>query len=223
MKADLVEQVGVPDDLVQVIPSGVEVNPLFHAPQPDADHVPVVGTAGPLEPIKGHSVFLQAAQEVLSRGIDAEFLIAGSGPEEENLRRFAQKLGIAEHVTFVPYVREYTEVLEAMDVFCLPSLQQGLGTVMLEAMALGKPVIASGVGGVYSVVHDGKTGLLSPRRDWAALAEKIVELLADPGRARTMGENARRLVEEQFSVERMVGATAGLYREVMKASLASVS
>ena len=91
------------------------------------------------------------------------------------------------------------------------------------AVALGKPVIASGVGGVYSVVHDGKTGLLSPRRDWAALAEKIVELLADPGRARTMGENARRLVEEQFSVERMVGATAGLYREVMKASLASVS
>ena len=214
VKADLVQRAGVPDELVQVIPSGVKVDPLFRQPERGPDHVPVVGTAGPLEPIKGHTVFLQAAQEVLSQGIDAEFLIAGSGPEEENLRRFARELGIADHVTFVPYVREYTEVLEAMDIFCLPSLQQGLGTVMLEAMALGKPVVASGVGGVYSVVHDGETGLLSPRRDWAALAERIMALLSDPELAGRIGENARRLVAKQFSVERMVAATARLYREV---------
>lgn len=219
VKADLVERAGVPDALVDVIPSGVDVNPLFRPAEPDADHVPVVGTAGPLEPIKGHWVFLQAAHEVLSRGIDVEFLIAGSGPEEDNLRRFARELGITEHVTFVPYVREYTEVLEAMDIFCLPSLQQGLGTVMLEAMALGKPVVASGVGGVYSVVHDGETGLLCPRRDWAALADRIVQLLADPKQARAMGENARRLVERQFSVDKMVAATARLYRKVLRSEL----
>jgi glycosyltransferase involved in cell wall biosynthesis len=208
----------VAESSIQVIRSGVDVPDLSAAPTREPGRVPVVGTAGPLERIKGHPYFLQAAQIVLGRGIDAEFLIAGAGPEESNLRRLTRLLGIAEKVTFVPYLHEFSEVLRTMDVFCLPSLQQGLGTVMLDAMARSKPVIASGVGGVYSVVHDGQTGLLVPRGDASALADKIVALLENAEEARRLGRNARELVASQFAVEPMVEQTAQLYREVLQSA-----
>lgn len=221
VKDNLLAYGQVADRYLQVIRSGVEVPPHGAERTHDRGRVPVVGTAGPLERIKGHPYFLQAAQIVLSRGVDAEFLVAGAGPEESNLRRLTRLLGIAEKVTFVPYLHEFTEVLRTMDVFCLPSLQQGLGTVMLEAMARSKPVIASGVGGVYSVVHDGQTGLLVPRGDALALAEKIIALLQDPDEARRLGETARELVAAQFAVTPMVQQTAELYREVLRSAAAS--
>ena len=102
-----------------------------------------------------------------------------------------------------------------MDIFCLPSLQQGLGTIMLEAMSLGRPVIASAVGGVYSVVRDNETGLVVPPRDSGALARRILELLDAPVHARAIGTAARQAVSEEFGVERMVERTAALYREVL--------
>ena len=144
-------------------------------------------------------------------------LIAGAGPEEANLRRLARELGIAQKVTFVPNLSDLNESLAAMDIFCLPSLQQGLGTIMLEPMAMAKPVIATGVGGVYSVVEDGRTGLMVPPSNSQALAEKILDLLNHPDRAGTIGEAARARVVSDFSVEKMIRQTAGLYRELLDA------
>jgi glycosyltransferase involved in cell wall biosynthesis len=102
-----------------------------------------------------------------------------------------------------------------MDIFCLPSLRQGLGTIMLEAMALGRPVIASGVGGVYSVIQSPQVGLIVPPSDSARLAESMLQLLDDPVRARALGEAGRQLVSREFTAARMVSQTAGLYREVL--------
>ena len=221
---DLTRSAGVPVGLIEVVRSGVEVHPQ-HADAgtgADASRTRVVGTAGPLERIKGHAYFLEAARIVLHEGHDAEFLIAGAGPEEEALRHLARRLGVADHVTFATYVREYAEVLEALDVFVLPSLAQGLGTVMLEAMALGKPVVATGVGGVYSVVGDGQTGLLTPSRDALALANNIIALLDNPGWARQLGREGQRVVAREFSVERMVRETADLYRRVLRPPLSAV-
>ncbi len=216
VKDDLVQRAGVPADLVVVIASGVETDACLRCRAPLApDHVPVIGTAGPLEVIKGLPFFLGAARQVLAAGRDVEFLVAGAGPEEANLRRMARDLEISHKVTFVPYLLEFTDSLAAMDIFCLPSLQQGLGTVMLEAMALGRPVIASSVGGVSSIVRNGETGLTVPPSNSAALARQILDLLDNPVRAREIGAAARRLVEEKFSVERMVRQTVDLYRELM--------
>lgn len=218
VKENLVTYAQVAESSIQVIRSGVEVPKPGAEAAREAGHVPVVGTAGPLEQVKGHPYFLHAAQIVLRRGVDAEFLVAGAGPEESNLRRMARLLGIAEKVTFVPYLHEFSEVLRTMDIFCLPSLQQGLGTVMLDAMARSKPVIATGVGGVYSVVRDGQTGLLVPRRDASALAERIVALLEDPETAQRLGRNARELVASQFAVGPMVAQTAQMYRDVLQSA-----
>jgi glycosyltransferase involved in cell wall biosynthesis len=218
VRTELLQRTRVPEHLVTVIPGGVEahdVNDLLAVLDPG--HVPVVGMAGPLEAIKGHPFFLGAAQRVLSTHDQVEFLVAGAGPEEVGLRRLADELGIAEKVTFLPSVADFSASLTAMDIFCLPSLQQGIGTIMLEAMALARPVIATGVGGVYSVVNDNKTGLVVPPSDSGRLAERIVELLDDPVRARAIGEAGRQLVHNEFGLEAMVQQTAAVYREVLEA------
>ena len=215
VRAELLERTRVSADLVTVIPSGVEVEVQPSVAALDPGHTPVVGTAGPLEASKGLPYFLGAAQKVLAAQVAAEFVIAGAGPEEGNLRRLSRELGIAEHVTFVPNVLDLTTSLSAMDVFCLPSLRQGLGTIMIEAMSLGRPVIATGVDGVYSVVKDNETGLVVPPSNSGRLAERILELLRDPFRARLIADNARQMVQRDFSVDRMVRATVKVYQEVL--------
>ncbi|GAB4135985.1 MAG: glycosyltransferase family 4 protein [Planctomycetaceae bacterium] len=218
VKTVLKDRLGLRDEDVTVIHCGVEIptKPLSSSlPVLDPGHRPVVGVAGPLEAIKGLPFFLGAAQRVLAQTENVEFLICGAGPEEANLRRLAKELNISEHVVFVPNLVDVTEPLQAMDIFCLPSIQQGLGTIMLEAMAQGKPVIASGVGGVFSVIRDQETGLVVPPSNSEALAQKILELLNDPVRARALGEAGRKLVQEKFSSEQMVAQTVALYRELI--------
>ncbi|MCA9117125.1 MAG: glycosyltransferase family 4 protein [Planctomycetaceae bacterium] len=223
VKSELLARLGLRGDRIEVIHSGVESSPeICPIPVLDGTHVPVVGTAGPLEAVKGLPYFLGAARRVLSSGRDVEFLISGAGPEEENLRRMATELKISNHVTFAPNLPDFRQPLAAMDVFCLPSLRQGLGSIMLEAMVLGRPVIATSVGGVYSIVRDGQTGLVVPPSDSARLAERIIELLDDPARARELAETGRRTVQEQFGVEEMVARTGAVYRAVLAETSAPV-
>ncbi len=219
VKRDFVAKTGIRPEIVTVIPSGVDLNvEARKEPILDPGHVPIIGTAGPLETVKGLPFFLGAASRVLQTGRDVEFLVSGAGPEEANLRRLARDLGISSKVTFVPYMLNFAESLSAMDIFCLPSLQQGLGTIMLEAMASGIPVIASRVGGVYGVIHDQHNGLLVPPSNSRQLADRILELLCDPLRARHIGENGRELVQEEFGLHRMVGLTADLYQRVIESA-----
>ena len=215
VRAELLERTRVSPSLVNVIANGVEPAEQPLVPVLDPGHTPVVGTAGPLEASKGLPYFLGAAQKVVAAQVPAEFVIAGAGPEEGNLRRLSRELGIAEHVTFVPNVLDVTTSLAAMDVFCLPSLRQGLGTIMLEAMSLGRPVIATGVDGVYSIVKDNETGLVVPPSNSGRLAQRILELLRDPFRARRIADNARQMVLRDFNVDRMVRDTANVYRQVL--------
>ena len=219
---DLVKQNRVPEQFITVIHSGVD------APDQTLDggilppgRRPVVGTAGPLEATKGLPFFLGAAARVVRQYPACEFLVSGAGPEEHNLRRLARSLDLAGHVTFVPNLYDFTTSLDAMDIFCLPSLQQGLGVTMLEAMARGKPVVATGVGGVDSIVTDDVTGIVVPPSDSEALASRILELLGDPDKARRIGEAGRQMVREQFRVDQMVADTAALYRDVLPAGAAA--
>ena len=213
----LLKQTGLAGELVSVIHGGVDrPTPAETSPVLDPDHVPVLGTAGPLEAVKGFPFFLGAAQKVLATGRDVEFLVSGAGPEEINLRRLARELDITSRVTFIPNLSDFSDSLSAMDIFCLTSLSQGLGTIMLEAMALGKPVIATRVGGVDTIVHDNQTGLTVPPADSSRLAERMLELLGDPVRARALGEAGRQTVRAQFGVEKMVARTAELYRRVLE-------
>jgi glycosyltransferase involved in cell wall biosynthesis len=216
VRLDLISRTGLADDRVRVIASGVEVPELPVLPVPrSADRLPVVVCAGALEPERGVMVFLMAAELILSSGQEVEFLVIGKGPDERPLRAAARHLEITHRVTFVDYFVEYGELLEVADVFVVPSLEQGLGTVMLEAMALGKPVVATKVGGIADYLTDGVHACLVPKGDHVRLAERIQELLDTPTRARRLATAGQQLVRERFTMERMAEETAALYRELL--------
>jgi glycosyltransferase involved in cell wall biosynthesis len=214
VRSCLVSENQVPSSWIEVLHSGVRCPPWRPTAWPH-DRTLVVGTAAPLEPVKGLPFFLQAIRRVRSSDYRIEFVVAGSGPDEVGLRRLARELGVADRVTFATHVRDYADVLDAFDIFVLPSLRQGLGTVMLEAMAMGKPVIATQVGGVEEVVQPGATGLLVPPGNADALAEAIVRLLDDPPFAMRLAEAAYRLVSQHYNVDRMARCTAAVYRQAI--------
>jgi len=219
VRETLIADHAVPDELVAVIHSGVRVPDLIDNTQVLAsDRTPVIGTAGPLETSKGLPYFIHAARKVLDAGHDAEFLIAGAGPEERRLRALSRQLDLTPHVTFMPNLPDFRPAIQAMDIFCLPSLSQGLGTVMLEAMAMARPVIATDVGGVSSILKEGQTGLMLPAYDSNRLAERMSELLSDPVRARAIGTAARQRVVDAFDARRMVELTVAEYHAAIAAA-----
>jgi glycosyltransferase involved in cell wall biosynthesis len=220
VRDELVNVTGIDRSLVTVIHSGVPVDDVDSGlPVLDPEHTPVVGTAGPLEAAKGLDYFLRAAQVVSATRPDVQFLIAGAGPEEKRLRRLVSELRLTGQVTFVPNVFDFGDSLAAMDIYCLPALKQGLGTIMLEAMSRGKPVIATQAGGVDSVVTHGQTGLLVPPSDSGQLAASILELLSHPVRARSIGQSARDLVRREFRIDTMVDLTTHLYRAIVESEV----
>jgi len=180
----------------------------------DPDRAPVIGMAGPLEILKGGSFFLRACHRVISNGHNIRIVITGSGPEERNLRHLATSLQLDDQVTFVDDSVDMQMFLSAMDVFCLPSLQQGIGVLLLEAMALGRPVIASGVGGILTVLDNNNAGITVPASDSRGLADAILKLINDPDDTRRMAQAGRSLVEQRFTLDRMVDEITALYSEL---------
>ncbi len=188
----------------------------------DSGRAPVLGMAGPLEVLKGGSFFLRACHRVVSEGNDIRIVIAGSGPEERNLRKLATSLQLNDRVTFVDDSTDMQTFLSAMDVFCLPSLQQGIGILLLEAMALGRPVIASGVGAITDVVADNSAGLIVPASDSRQLAAAIRELISNPVQAGKIATAGRELVASHFSQQRMLDEMTSLYSELCGSGTVSV-
>ncbi|MEZ6046307.1 MAG: glycosyltransferase family 4 protein [Planctomycetaceae bacterium] len=226
VKRSFQEHARYPSHLLSRIHNGVpipEVN--LETDLLNPTRVPVIGIAGPLEKVKGIPYFLGAAQKLLAEKYDVEFIVAGAGPEEGNLRRLANELKLTRHVTFATNLRDLSTPLKAIDIYCLPSLQQGLGTIMLEAMSMGRLVIATNVGGVDSIVQNGETGWIVPEADSQALASRIIDALDHPDVSRKIGMAGRAFVRENFSVEQMVEKTVSLYHQVLdsKADLASGS
>ena len=216
VRSELRQRTGIREDMTSIVHTGVETPAVVdRIPVLSPTKTPVVGTACPLETVKGLPFFLGAAHAIHQVRDDVIFLVAGAGPEEANLRRLVRVLDLTNSVTFVPKLHDYKTSIRAMDIFCLPSLKQGLGTIMLEAMALGKPVIATGVGGVYSVIRDEETGLVVPPSDSARLAERILELLENPEEARRLGAAGQELVHDEFNVDKMVRETVAVYRRML--------
>lgn len=201
---------------IPVVPDA-EILPIL-----EPGRAPVIGMAGPLEILKGGSFFLRACHRVINDGTEIRIVIAGSGPEERNLRKLATSLQLDNEVTFVDDSTDMRTFLSAMDVFCLPSLQQGIGVLLLEAMALGRPVIASGVGGILTVLDDNNAGITVPASDSRQLAEAIGRLIHQPEQAREMAQSGRALVERRFSLKRMVDDVTALYSELCSDPPASV-
>lgn len=179
----------------------------------------VVGCIGNVKPIKGYEILFQAAAEILAKQPQTVFLIAGlfseSSPYEKGLLPLLDELGIRDQVKFLGFRKDIPDLLALMDVFVLPSMMEGHPIALLEAMAMGRPVIATAAGGIPEVIRSGETGLLVPSRDPAALRDAILFLLDDQARAAELGTNGQAVVQREFSVARMVKAYTTLYHQTL--------
>jgi glycosyltransferase involved in cell wall biosynthesis len=171
----------------------------------------VIGAIGSLSAVKRHGDLLQAASLLLARRPRTRVVLVGEGPLRESLAAQARLLGIAERVLFAGVRADVAPWLALFDVFVLPSLTEGLSNVLLEAMAMARPIVATAVGGNLDLVRDGENGRLVPAADPAALSAAVAGLLDDPERALLCGRAARRSVETEFSLQRMVGRYQDLY------------
>lgn len=169
-----------------------------------------VGVVAALERRKGHDVLLRAIAGLRGQP-PIRCLVCGDGSQRAALERLAQDLGIASCVRFLGEQRQVADVLAALDVFVMPSRHEGLGVAVLEAMAMGLPVVASAVGGIPEAVDAGHTGLLVPVEDATALGAAIDELARDLERARGMGVAGRARVLEKFSMDAMASGYQRLY------------
>jgi glycosyltransferase involved in cell wall biosynthesis len=175
----------------------------------------VIGVVGRLRKEKGQAILLDAMPQVIKEVPDAKLLVVGDGPDRSQLIRRSKILGIADHVLWFGF-KEPAETLQLysiMDVVAVPSLFEGFGLTAAEAMAAGRPVIASDVDGLKEVIKDGVTGYLVPIGNSNVMAKRLVELLFNPSKAQAMGEAGRQRVKQHFSLERFAEATLSAYRD----------
>jgi len=168
-----------------------------------------------LVPKKGHRYLLAAASRVARADPRVRFLLVGLGPLAEALSLEASRLGLNGQVVFAGFRPDAVALMGAADIVVLPSLHEGLPVSLLEAMALGRPVVATRVGGVPEVLAADETGMLVEPADSAALAAAILDLLGDAGRRSRMGEAARRHVRQRYGMAGMVAAVEEVYARVM--------
>lgn len=204
---------------VVVIPNGIEPE-LFGNFQPDPalrrefgipEKAPLVGTVANFSPEKGYEILLEAAELVLQARPDTWFLFVGGGPLIEVMKARARALERGRQIIFAGTREDTARILASLDLFVLASFLEGCPNALLEAMAMGKPVIACETGGIPELVESGKDGLLVSPRNFAQLAEAILTLLANPAKGRAFGEAARTKVRENFSLERMLDQYERLY------------
>ena len=192
--------------------SSSAANPTIRAMMAGSPERPVVLTTARLADQKGHRYLLEAAVHVPQ----ARFVFAGDGPERNALEALAQRLGISDRVVFLGFQPDVSTLLASCDLFVLPSLYEGLPLSLLEAMAAGKPVIATAVGGAGEIIVHEETGLLVPPADPPALAQAVRRLLADPALAATMASAGRTLVHREFSVDAMVQSVTAIYDQLLE-------
>ena len=181
---------------------------------------PIVGTVARLHRQKGIIDLMRAAGHIHRGSPEAKIVVVGGGPLEETLRMEAQKLDLQRFFVILGERREARELLSLFDVFVLPSLWEGLPLVLLEAAAMGKPIVATDIDGVREVIQDGETGLLVPRANPEKLAEAILRLLRDKDLAHKLGENAKATIPPSFTLAKMVGETEQLYLRLFRAAKA---
>jgi glycosyltransferase involved in cell wall biosynthesis len=210
---------GLTQNRIRIIHNGLD---LSRFPRPSftennalrAYHCPVIGTLGHLSRKKGQRVFLQAVKILLDHGFDAEFVVLGDGPDRVALRGLADELNVTRRVTFTP--QTVSGQLNQLDLLVEPSLQEGLGMSVMQAMATGVPVVATGVGGLYDLIEDGVTGIMVPAADAVALADAMHRLLSNSSERIELAKQAREMIEKEFSAELAAQKHVDYYRECVE-------
>jgi glycosyltransferase involved in cell wall biosynthesis len=180
----------------------------------------LVATIGRLTEQKGHRYLIDAAAAVVSSHPDTHLLFIGDGELKDALLRQAQRSGLSRHIHFLGVRQDVPDLLAAVDLFVLPSLWEGLSVALLEAMASGKPVVATAVSGTDQAVIPGQTGLVVPPGNSQALADAVLQLLSHPAQAQAMGQAARQHVETNFNPQKQANEHLALYDRLLQQRVA---
>lgn len=224
IKAIVESHAGVPAARVVSVPAGVDTT-RFHpglsgkAVREELGlgaETPLVGLVANVRGSKGHEFFIGAARIVVTALPAARFLIVGDGIGFDDVRRRVREAGLEREIIMTGFRRDIPDVMAALDVLVLPSTRsEATSQVIPQALAVGTAVVASAVGGIPEIVRDGETGRLVPPGDAGAIAAAVLDLLRDPARARALAEAGRALIHRRYTVDAMMTATTGIYRELL--------
>jgi len=216
-------RIGTPDRLV-VVPLGLDLD-RFHSGEECRGQLraelgvdaatPLIGIVARLVPIKRHEWFLEAARAVLHRHATCQFLLVGDGERRQELEEVAKRLGLANNVRFLGWRHDLDRIYSDLDLVVLTSANEGSPVSLIEAMAAGRAVISTRVGGVADIVEDNVAGLLVPPGEPALLAEAIHTMLTDSPRRVAMGKAGRARVYPAFSAQRLLHDIDQLYTQLL--------
>lgn len=175
----------------------------------------VIGVVGRLVPIKGHKYLVSAAKRIIREFRNTVFVFVGDGYLRSRLERQAESIGVRKNIIFTGWRKDAVEILDLFDILVLPSLNEGMGKVLVEGMALGKPIVASNVGGIIDLVRNGENGILIPPGDSDALGEAILQLLKDKNLSEKLGKNGKAMVYPEFDASVMVKEIDDLYESLL--------
>lgn len=219
---DVLVSDGIPAQRIFVVHSGINPERFVSSPK---DHLisefnirkdeRVVVNVAHLAGHKGQKYLVRAVPHVLAKIPTARFFIVGGGELMPELQSLATSLGLRQKLIFTGFRRDVGSFYQIANLFVMSSVQEGLGTAVIDALALGKPVVGTCAGGIPEIIRDGESGRLVTSADPAALARGIIELLANPERAKQMGRRGQEMVRQKFSVDAMVEKNITVYQQIL--------
>lgn len=216
-------QGGVSDQKIDVVRSCIDISRLDNATITDvraelgiSKDAVVIGNIAHMADHKGQIYLIRAAAIVRDGYPDVRFVIVGDGEMRGELEAEVRKLGLDGTVIFAGFRNDVASFLVSFDIFAFPSHLEGLGTSLLDAMVLKKPIVSTTAGGIPEVVQDGVNGILVPPKDPKALADAIIRLIEDPELRTEYGNTGRRIVEERFTDDRVVEGTLAVYKRILE-------
>jgi glycosyltransferase involved in cell wall biosynthesis len=222
IRRELLQTHKIPAERIVSIPTGADTG-RFHPQPPDLElkkrmglpiDSPVITLVAVLRAQKRHELVIAAAAEIIKVFPQARFLFVGDGPGRDRVEQEIKKARLEDRILMTGYREDIPDILSFTDLGIISSVAEGIPQFLFQIMAMGKPVIATAVGGIPDIVTSGVTGILIPPEDPAALVRALVQTLGDPGSARRLGEEGRRLVEQEYTVEKMAEKVYRVYQQV---------
>jgi glycosyltransferase involved in cell wall biosynthesis len=222
IRRELLQTHKIPAERIVSISTGADTG-RFHPGPPDLElkkrmglpiDSPVITLVAVLRAQKRHELVIAAAAEVIKVFPQARFLFVGDGPGRDRVEQEIKNAQLEAQILMTGYREDIPAILSFTDLGIISSVAEGIPQFLFQIMAMGKPVIATAVGGIPEIVTSGVNGVLIPPEDPAALAKALVQVLGDPGSARRLGEEGRRLVEQEYTVEKMAEKVYRVYQQV---------
>ncbi|MCX5687193.1 MAG: glycosyltransferase family 4 protein [Candidatus Omnitrophica bacterium] len=199
---------------IEVIELGFELDELFALPLKESSEVINIGIVGRLVPIKNHKMLFRACRAGLN--LPYRIIVVGDGELRCDLEKYAEELGMCDKIKFKGWVKDLKAIYEELDIVALTSLNEGTPVSLIEAMASGRPVITTNVGGVKDIVEDNKSGYLVESGDEESFSQKLMDLIKDSEKRKKFGEYGRNIVKNRFSKERLIKDTGTLYNNTLQ-------